>query len=59
MGSKSKVCVIAIVLIACVSALEGKNNNVVIGFYSESLCPDCIAFSNGPLTDAFKEVCVN
>ena len=30
---------------------------VTVGFYGESLCPDCIAFIRGPLTAAFKEVC--
>ena len=30
---------------------------VTVGFYGESLCPDCIAFIGGPLTTAFKEVC--
>ena len=29
---------------------------VVVGFYGEALCPDCINFGNGPLTEAFKEV---
>ena len=26
------------------------------GYYAESLCPDCIAFSNGPLTKAFQQI---
>ena len=28
---------------------------VQLGFYSESLCPDCIAFANGPLEKAMEE----
>ena len=31
------------------------SDKVEIGFYSEALCPDCLALSNGPLTEAFKE----
>ena len=31
------------------------SDKVEIGFYSEALCPDCLSFSNGPLTEAFKE----
>ena len=31
---------------------------VQLGFYSESLCPDCIAFANGPLDEAMNEACV-
>ncbi len=60
MGSASGAFLFAIFLVVCVPALqrEEKDDNVVIGFYSESLCPDCIALSNGPLTDAFNEVCI-
>ena len=29
---------------------------VELGFYSESLCPDCIAYANGPLEKAMNEV---
>ena len=31
-------------------------DKVVVGFYGESLCPDCIAFCTGPLRKAFDEV---
>ncbi len=33
-----------------------KSAGVSVGFYSEALCPDCLAFSNGPLNDAFSQV---
>jgi interferon gamma-inducible protein 30 len=29
---------------------------VQLGFYSESLCPDCINFANGPLEKAVNEI---
>lgn len=29
---------------------------VQLGFYSESLCPDCIYYANGPLDKAMEEV---
>ena len=32
------------------------DGKVTVGFYGESLCPDCIAFANGPLTEAFDKV---
>ena len=31
-------------------------DKVELGFYSESLCPDCIAYANGPLKQAMSEV---
>lgn len=30
-------------------------DKVVVGFYSESLCPDCINFARGPMHKAMKE----
>lgn len=36
---------------------QGKDvEKVMVGFYSESLCPDCIALSTGPLNDAIEKV---
>ena len=35
---------------------NSSDQKVVLGFYGESLCPDCIAFANGPLKEAFNEV---
>lgn len=34
----------------------GSCDKVLLGYYGEALCPDCVAFSNGPLTDAFNQV---
>lgn len=31
------------------------DDKVIVGFYGESLCPDCIAFCTGPLHKAFQE----
>ena len=33
------------------------DDKVIVGFYGESLCPDCIAFCTGPLHKAVQEVC--
>ena len=32
------------------------DDKVTVGFYGESLCPDCIAFCTGPLHKAVQEV---
>lgn len=32
------------------------DDKVIVGFYGESLCPDCIAFCTGPLHKAVQEV---
>ena len=29
---------------------------VLVGYYGESLCPDCINFTDGPLSQAFEKV---
>ena len=57
MTAKTFVVVIMLALALCVPALQNKKPeaNVIIGYYAESLCPDCIAFSNGPLTKAFQQ----
>lgn len=31
---------------------------VTVGYYSESLCPDCIAMTKGPMNDAVTKVCL-
>ena len=57
MTAKTFVVAIMLALALCVPALQNKRPeaNVLIGYYAESLCPDCIAFSNGPLTKAFQQ----
>ena len=48
---------VTILIVFCAPALQKPSDDkVLIGFYSESLCPDCIAFATGPLNEAFKEV---
>ena len=47
------------ILVLCLAGLCQQAQaveNVQLGFYSESLCPDCIAFANGPLEKAMNEV---
>lgn len=50
-----------LLVFACVTAFllapAASQSMVKVGFYGEALCPDCIAFINGPLTIAFREVC--
>lgn len=48
--------VIALVLVVFLTASGKADDKVVVGFYGESLCPDCIAFCTGPLHKAVKEV---
>lgn len=38
------------------SGAHPEENQVIVSFYAESLCPDCIHFTEGPLTDAFEKV---
>ena len=48
-----------IVLALCLAGLWELGraaDKVQLGFYSESLCPDCIALANGPLEKAMNEV---
>lgn len=59
MVAKAFAVVIVLALALCVPALQKRREgNVVIGYYAESLCPDCIAFSNGPLTKAFQQASI-
>lgn len=52
-------CKVLPLLLLCfvTQSLQAGDRKVVVGYYGESLCPDCVDFSNGPLTDAFDEVC--
>ncbi|XP_064393541.1 uncharacterized protein LOC135341013 [Halichondria panicea] len=45
-----------LVALALCLASASSADKVVVGFYSEQLCPDCLMLSNGPLTDAFEQV---
>ena len=42
-------------LAVCVGAVVS-DDRVIVGFYSEALCPDCLALSTGPLSEAFEKV---
>lgn len=46
----------ALYLLTLLKLALSANEKPVLGYYAESLCPDCMAFSNGPLTKAFSEV---
>ena len=57
-SSKTKMLLVLATLVALFLApAASQESRVTVGFYGESLCPDCINFINGPLTHAFKEVC--
>ena len=47
-------------LTLCVPTLQKgsrDNDQVVVGYYAESLCPDCLNLSNGPMNKAFQQAC--
>lgn len=48
--------VTALLLVIFLIASGRADDKVVVGFYGESLCPDCIAFCTGPLHKAVQEV---
>ena len=56
----AKTAVLVTILIAfCAPALQKPSaDKVLIGFYSEALCPDCMDFACGALNEAFKKVCI-
>lgn len=39
-----------------VSGALGQDRLVDVHYYAESLCPDCLAFSKGPMNDAINKV---
>lgn len=47
---------LALVASAHPSQRQSRDDKVQVGYYAESLCPDCIAFSRGPMNDAVNEV---
>ena len=48
---------VALSLALClVPTLSQTPSKVMVGFYSEALCPGCLALSNGELTKAFEQV---
>lgn len=54
----AKTAILVTILIAfCTPALQKQSaDKVLIGFYSEALCPDCMDFTCGALNEAFKKV---
>ena len=50
-----RVCAVLAIL-CCLGVSSHAAEKVEMGFYSEALCPDCIALSNGPLKFAFDNV---
>ena len=53
--SKMESAIKLFCLALCVGAAVS-DDRVVVGFYSEALCPDCLRFSMGPLSEAFEKV---
>ena len=47
---------LSVVLLAVCIGVSDSDDKVVVGYYAESLCPYCLALSNGPLNDAFEKV---
>ena len=54
MACKSACILFSLVL--AVATATRDTTKVRVGYYAESLCPDCLAFSNGPMNKAVKEV---
>ena len=60
--SSKMVCKLACILFSLILAAASATHRapdttkVRVGYYAESLCPDCLAFSNGPMNKAVKEV---
>ena len=55
MSSASCAPVLSLAFLAVLLGPAGCADKVQLNFYSESLCPDCIAYANGPLDKAIKE----
>ena len=56
--SEKMGCMRVALLVVCLAGLWELGqaaDKVQLGFYSESLCPDCIALANGPLEKAMNE----
>lgn len=52
--SQAGSALLRFLLLSLASTVLGADK-VVVGFYSESLCPDCINLARGPMNDAVKE----
>lgn len=61
MAARTGAILLAIATVTlCASILpkgSGDNAQVVVGYYAESLCPDCINLSIGPMNKAFLQAC--
>ena len=56
-----KMVMKAVILVLCsLPFLQAAplNQTVMVGYYSESLCPDCLAFSTKHMNKAIEEVCI-
>jgi len=47
-------CFVAFLVATTVS--QPATEKVVLALYAESLCPDCISYTQGPLSEAFEKV---
>lgn len=48
----------AVTFFSLILCLNGADDRVVVGFYGESLCPDCIQFATIDLNEAFIKACL-
>ena len=58
MHLKVAICTFILNVFLLYNLASSADQKAVLGYYAESLCPDCEDFSNGPLTDAFNEVSI-
>ena len=56
MSLLAKLTIAAVAIQFAVAVAEADGDRVVVSLYAESLCPDCIGFSQGPLSEAFNKV---
>lgn len=48
--------VVAVFLLHSVQLVVCSQDKVLVGLYAESLCGDCVAFSSGPMNEAYNKV---
>jgi hypothetical protein len=46
----------AVILLHVLQLVACSQDTVLVGLYAESLCGDCVAFSLGPMNDAYSKV---
>ena len=48
---------VSVILLHVLQLVASSQDKVQVGLYAESLCGDCVAFSSGPMNDAYNKVC--